>query len=80
MTDETTGLPTDLLHGDGSRDIQTSTTNIGAYMWSAVAAEELGTYSPAVAGSTTRCHEKTKSCAVTGEPSDQVAPARSLNV
>jgi hypothetical protein len=42
MTDETTGLPTDLLHGDGSRDIQTSTTNIGAYMWSAVAAEELG--------------------------------------
>ena len=33
MTDERTGLPTDLLHGDGSRDIQTSTTNIGAYMW-----------------------------------------------
>jgi hypothetical protein len=42
MTDERTGLPTDLLHGDGSRDIQTSTTNIGAYMWSAVAAEKLG--------------------------------------
>ena len=42
MTDDRTGLPTDLLHGDGSRDIQTSTTNIGAYMWSAVAAERLG--------------------------------------
>ena len=42
MTDEQSGLPTDLLHGDGSRDIQTSTTNIGAYLWSAVAAERLG--------------------------------------
>ena len=42
MTDDRTGLPTDLLHGDGTRDIQTSTTNIGAYMWSAVAAERLG--------------------------------------
>jgi len=42
MTDPSTGLPTDLLHGDGTRDIQTSTTNIGAYMWSAVAAERIG--------------------------------------
>src|SRR5688500_10143140 len=42
MTDERSGLPTDLLHGDGTRDVQTSTTNIGAYMWSAVVAEELG--------------------------------------
>ena len=38
MTDETSGLPTDILNADGSRVPQTSNTNIGAYMWSAVAA------------------------------------------
>lgn len=42
MTDEQSGLPTDKLHLDGSRVVQTSTTNIGAYMWSAVVAEEIG--------------------------------------
>jgi len=42
MTDEDSGLPTDRLHVDGSRAVQTSTTNIGAYMWSAVVAEQLG--------------------------------------
>jgi Putative glucoamylase/RTX calcium-binding nonapeptide repeat (4 copies)/Protein of unknown function (DUF3131) len=42
MTDEDSGLPTDLLGADGTRAVQTSTTNIGAYMWSAVAAERLG--------------------------------------
>lgn len=42
MTDERTGLPTDRLELDGTRAVQTSTTNIGAYMWSAVVAEELG--------------------------------------
>jgi Protein of unknown function (DUF3131)/Putative glucoamylase/RTX calcium-binding nonapeptide repeat (4 copies) len=42
MTDEDTGLPTDRLEADGTRTVQTSTTNIGAYMWSAVAAERLG--------------------------------------
>jgi hypothetical protein len=42
MTDERTGLPTDVLGVDGTRSVQTSTTNIGAYMWSAVAAEQLG--------------------------------------
>jgi hypothetical protein len=42
MTDARSGLPTDQLHADGTRDVQTSTTNIGAYMWSAVAAERLG--------------------------------------
>jgi putative glucoamylase/hemolysin type calcium-binding protein/uncharacterized protein DUF3131 len=42
MTDVRSGLPTDQLHLDGTRDVQTSTTNIGAYMWSAVAAERLG--------------------------------------
>jgi hypothetical protein len=42
MTDAGSGLPTDVLHADGRRDVQTSTTNIGAYMGSAVAAERLG--------------------------------------
>ena len=41
MTDEESGLPTDALNADGTRAVQTSTTNIGAYMWSAVAAERL---------------------------------------
>jgi putative glucoamylase/uncharacterized protein DUF3131/hemolysin type calcium-binding protein len=42
MTDETSGLPADILNADGTTSVQTSTTNIGAYMWSAVAAEKLG--------------------------------------
>ncbi|HEX5038930.1 MAG TPA: glucoamylase family protein [Candidatus Limnocylindria bacterium] len=42
MTDEDTGLPADALGADGSRSVQTSTTNIGAYMWSALVAERLG--------------------------------------
>jgi hypothetical protein len=42
MTDERSGLPADILEGDGGRSVQTSTTNIGAYLWSAVAAERLG--------------------------------------
>ena len=42
MTDEQSGLPSDILESDGTRSVQTSNTNIGAYMWSAVVAEELG--------------------------------------
>jgi hypothetical protein len=42
MTDEHSGLPADRLEADGRRSVQTSTTNIGAYMWSAVVAERLG--------------------------------------
>ncbi|HEY1594457.1 MAG TPA: glucoamylase family protein [Thermoleophilaceae bacterium] len=42
MTDERSGLPADSLDSDGTRSVQTSTTNIGAYMWSAVVAERLG--------------------------------------
>ncbi|HEX6022623.1 MAG TPA: glucoamylase family protein [Solirubrobacter sp.] len=41
MTDERTGLPADTLRFDGTRSVQTSTTNIGAYMWSAVVAYRL---------------------------------------
>ncbi|HSJ44128.1 MAG TPA: DUF3131 domain-containing protein [Euzebyales bacterium] len=42
MTDEQSGLPADSLKADGTRSVQTSTTNIGAYMWSALVAERLG--------------------------------------
>lgn len=42
MTDARSGLPADVLEADGSTSVQTSTTNIGAYMWSAVAARRLG--------------------------------------
>jgi len=42
MTDADTGLPADSLAADGTASVQTSTTNIGAYMWSTVVAEALG--------------------------------------
>jgi hypothetical protein len=42
MTDADTGLPADSLAADGTASVQTSTTNIGAYMWSTVVADELG--------------------------------------
>src|SRR4051812_21690291 len=41
MTDRSSGLPADSLDADGTRSVQTSTTNIGAYMWSAVVARRL---------------------------------------
>jgi hypothetical protein len=47
MTDEQSGLPADSLGSDGSRSVQTSTTNIGAYMWSTLVAERLGIISHA---------------------------------
>ncbi len=42
MVDAHSGLPADQLGTDGSRSVQTSTTNIGAYMWSTLVAERLG--------------------------------------
>jgi hypothetical protein len=42
MTDPGSGLPADSLAADGTRSVQTSTTNIGAYMWSTLVARELG--------------------------------------
>lgn len=42
ITDPDSGLPADSLSADGTRSVQTSTTNIGAYMWSALVAERLG--------------------------------------
>jgi len=42
MTDPGSGLPADILEADGATSVQTSTTNIGAYLWSAVAARRLG--------------------------------------
>ncbi len=49
MVDPGTGLPTDRLRADGSRDTETSTSNIGVYLWSAVAARDLGVIAPAEA-------------------------------
>jgi hypothetical protein len=42
MVDPGSGLPADALDADGTRSVQTSTTNIGAYMWSTLVAERLG--------------------------------------
>jgi hypothetical protein len=42
MVDTDTGLPADSLAADGTQSVQTSTTNIGAYMWSTLVAERLG--------------------------------------
>ena len=42
MTDPASGLPADSLASDGTASVQTSTTNIGAYMWSTLVAERLG--------------------------------------
>jgi hypothetical protein len=42
MTDPQSGLPADSLDADGTASVQTSTTNIGAYMWSTLVAERLG--------------------------------------
>src|SRR5918997_955506 len=42
MTEPNTGLPADTLRADGERSVKTSTTNIGAYIWSVLVAEELG--------------------------------------
>ena len=41
MTDSASGLPADSLNADGTTSVQTSTTNIGAYMWSALVAQRL---------------------------------------
>jgi Putative glucoamylase/Protein of unknown function (DUF3131) len=42
MTDAGSGLPADSLASDGTRSVQTSTTNIGAYMWSTLVARDVG--------------------------------------
>jgi hypothetical protein len=42
MTDRASGLPADVLSSDGTRSVQTSTTNIGVYLWSTLVADELG--------------------------------------
>src|SRR5690242_8232453 len=42
MVDTPSGLPADVLNRDGTTSVQTSPTDVGAYMWSAVAAERLG--------------------------------------
>jgi hypothetical protein len=42
MTDQRSGLPADSLDADGTTSVQTSTTNIGAYLWSTLVADRLG--------------------------------------
>jgi hypothetical protein len=42
MTDEGTGLPSDNVKDTGERAEYTSPTNIGAYLWSTIAARDLG--------------------------------------
>ncbi len=42
MTDPASGLPADSITADGIASVQTSTTNIGAYMWSTLVVDELG--------------------------------------
>ena len=42
MVDSDSGLPADKLGTEGGRSVETSTTNIGAYMWSSLVAERLG--------------------------------------
>jgi Putative glucoamylase/Protein of unknown function (DUF3131) len=42
MTDPGSGLPADSLASDGTASVQTSTTNIGAYLWSTLVADQLG--------------------------------------
>ena len=45
MTDESTGLPADNIDASldpATRSGYTSPTNIGAYLWSTISAEELG--------------------------------------
>jgi Putative glucoamylase/Protein of unknown function (DUF3131) len=42
MVDPNSGLPADKLGTDGTQSVETSTTNIGAYLWSTLVAERLG--------------------------------------
>jgi hypothetical protein len=78
MTDPGTGLPADRLEADGTASIQTSTTNIGAYMWSAVVAERLGiiTHAEVVARLSKTLHsletmERDQTIGADGRPSGQ---------
>ncbi len=78
MTDPATGLPADSLDADGTASVQTSTTNIGAYMWSAVVAERLGiiTHAEVVARLGTTLHtletmERDQTIGADGRPSGQ---------
>jgi len=42
LTDPGSGLPADKLYRDGTTDIETSISNIGAYLWSVLVAARLG--------------------------------------
>ena len=46
MTNPTTGLPADRMSAAGVQGVETSTTNIGGYMWSTIVAEQLEHHQP----------------------------------
>ena len=49
LVDPGTGLPSDNVSAAGQRSQYTSPTNIGAYLWSTLAARDIGVISPAEA-------------------------------
>jgi hypothetical protein len=78
MTDPKSGLPADSLSADGTTSVQTSTTNIGAYMWSTVVADRLGiiTHADAVQRLRRTLHsletmERDRTIGADGRPSGQ---------
>ncbi|MBA2529141.1 MAG: DUF3131 domain-containing protein, partial [Euzebyales bacterium] len=71
MTDEHTGLPADNVSADGRRSEYTSPTNIGAYMWSTLAARDIGVITPREARSRIARTLRTVSTLERHEPSGQ---------
>ena len=78
MTDPKSGLPADSLSSNGTTSVQTSTTNIGAYMWSTVVADQLRiiTHAEAVTRldktlTTLATMERDKTIGADGKPSGQ---------
>jgi hypothetical protein len=71
MTDPLTGLPADSLASEGTASVQTSTTNIGAYMWSTLVADQLGIISHADAVSRLSLTLSTLATMERHEPSGQ---------
>jgi len=71
MTDPESGLPADSLDADGTASVQTSTTNIGAYMWSTLVADQLGIISHADAVSRLSLTLSTLATMERHEPSGQ---------
>src|SRR5918994_5782573 len=54
LLDPATGLPSDNASAAGERSRYTSPTNVGAYLWSTLAARDAGIISPSQAGGGSR--------------------------